>query len=130
MVDLENWQRNHAIVGSIAVFVFTVLLWVKTGMSLREALDSSMVDFAVMFYGAIAGLFEGGGMFYAIAQIAKARREAREAVATATAEVASANAAADLRANKRFANAIALLPPEMKAEVEARWNVNGNGTQA
>lgn len=64
----ESWQRNHAIIAPVVIFAICIFLWVLEGYDLRGALDSSIVEWAVMFYGAALGLFElGGWMFYAMA---------------------------------------------------------------
>ncbi len=72
---MDEWVRTHALVGPPAVFAITYGLWVKLGLSLREAMDSSIVDFAVMFYAALAALVEGGGMFYALAYLKRGKRK-------------------------------------------------------
>jgi hypothetical protein len=38
-------------------------------------MDSSIVDFAVMFYTVLAALFEGGGMFYALAYLKRGKQQ-------------------------------------------------------
>ena len=47
-------------------------------MSLETALNSSLVEWGFLIHGALVGLLEVGGMFYALAQIAKHERETRE----------------------------------------------------
>ena len=72
---MEEWTRGHVVAASIGIFTITYGLWVAAGMSLREAMDSSIVDFAVMFYAALMGFFEGGGMFYTLYLRKKIKKE-------------------------------------------------------
>ena len=61
----------------VGITAITFWLWVQLGMSLETAMNSSIAEFAAVFYAGLIGLFEGGGslMFYAIAMYRKARRE-------------------------------------------------------
>ena len=78
MNELDNWQRNHTVAGGVFVVLATFGLWAMTGMSFEAAMNSSIPEFGVVFYGGLVGFFEVGGMFYAIAMY---RKKARENVA-------------------------------------------------
>ena len=79
MDGLDNWQRNHAVVGGIFIVLATFGLWAMTGMSLEAAMNSSIPEFGAVFYGGLVGFFEGGGMFYAIAKMRQKERESKAA---------------------------------------------------
>ena len=73
---MDEWKQRHAILAPIGICITTYTLWISLGLSLEEALNSSIIPMATLFYFSFMSVFDGvPTMFYFLHLMGRHKQE-------------------------------------------------------